>query len=344
MNPITDLAIYKPEQYNVLAVQEDLQPRQHMLAEVVQVKIDPNPRSGDVHQIDRGLSPARPAVDRIAAALGIVFDPDRTEVEKLSRTEWRGKAIGARRNADGTWSVRSGEYEWDAELRAEIDELNAEKKGKAFDLRARILENRRFGRQRAETGARLRAIRALTGIKTSYTAAELQKPLVFVRQTILGSAPVHMMLGAPSWSGPQQVTALPAPADDAIPLDVEAEELPPEEEAEAELEPVAAAAPADDELPPAEDELPPADELPPDDTNVDPIGEAAIELGMQGPPDQEQYPHSYRLIELYVDPRSERIRHQVKGMLGEELTESQAAQICRRIENYHNEQQRRQQQ
>ena len=335
-NKPTDLVVtYPASRFTVMALQEDLQPHDHVRYEVVQVKVDPNQKKrGDVHLIDGGLYLAKNAIDRISIALGVIFDPDRTLVTKLSATEWLGRSVAARRNPDGTWQIRTGEYEWDAELRAEIDAKGDERKYARL-----VLENRKHGRSRAETGAKSRAIRALTGIKTSYSEAELNKPLVFVRHAILDTAPAHLKLsGQQVWNAPQQVTALPAPEDDEDTIQGEAEELPPEDEAAQPAAPAGAAPAA--ELPPDEDELPPADELPPDDTNVDPIGEAAIELGMPGPPDQRKYPYSYRLVELYADPRSERIRHQVKGMLGEELTESQAAQLCRRIENY---QQRRQQ-
>ena len=56
---------------------------------------------------------------------------------------------------------------------------------------------------------------------------------------------------------------------------------------------------------------------------------------MPGPPDKAKYPESYRLVELFADPRSERIRTTVKSKLGDSLTEPEAAQLCRRIEAYH---------
>jgi len=54
-----------------------------------------------------------------------------------------------------------------------------DKEGKSTD--ELIMEYRKHGKQRAQTGARLRVIRELTGMPTALTAEEISKPLVFAR-------------------------------------------------------------------------------------------------------------------------------------------------------------------
>ena len=114
MSEVTDLAVsYPANRFTVMAVQEDLASHDHVRYECVAVQIDAKQtKRGDVHMIDGGCYLAKNAVDRIAVALGIIFDPDRTNVDKLSRTEWVGRAVAARRNPDGSWQIRTGEYEW----------------------------------------------------------------------------------------------------------------------------------------------------------------------------------------------------------------------------------------
>ena len=143
----------------------------------------------DVHNISGKIMPKREAVDRIGEAAGIVFLDVRGDTETRDdifigkHTVFIGRAQGKVRISDGSWRTSSfQEYEIDPVLRAMLDkgitELTAENKkivGKA------IQEYQKFGKQRAQTGARLRVIRELTGMPTALTQEQAAKPLVFAR-------------------------------------------------------------------------------------------------------------------------------------------------------------------
>ena len=319
MNQVTDLVkAYPSNQFTVMALQEDLAPHEHTRYEIVQVHIDAKQaKRGDVHIIDGGCYLAKNAVDRVAVALGVIFDPDRTKVEKLSKTEWVGRAVAARRNPDGTWIIRTGEYEWDAELRAEIDAKGDVRKEERLTLQYRM-----HGRQRAETGAKSRAIRALTAIKTSYSKEELAKPLVFVRHTVTGDAPEHLRIsGQQVWHAPQTVDALPAPADDEDVETVDGEVV------DDDVQDATPAADADIEKQGGLSGL--------DDDHadpVDPLGDAMLDLGFKAMPKGA----ALRVLELYADERCVPVRGEIKGAVAArigngELGEPPAAAIVRSV-------------
>ena len=170
-----DLQKYQEQGYNVLVKPEDLRASPLLNVELSVVKIDARDvrQGGETHNIGGQLSPSRSALDKIADATGITFDDELTGTRKEGKETYVGKAVGRRKNPDGTWRSAACEYEFDVEIRAK--ECKSERD---------VLQLRKFARQRADTGARLRVIRALTGLKTGFAPEELEKPFVFARYTV----------------------------------------------------------------------------------------------------------------------------------------------------------------
>jgi len=145
--------------------------------------------TNDFHNISGKLMPKRETVDRIGEAAGIVFleisgyTETRDDAAIGKHTVFIGRAQGKVRISDGSWRTSSlQEYEFDPTVRAMLDknivELNGETRkivGKA------ILEYQKFGKQRAQTGARTRVIKELVGMPTAFAPEQIAKSLVFAR-------------------------------------------------------------------------------------------------------------------------------------------------------------------
>lgn len=123
-----------------------------------------------------GLS--KGALDRIASAVGIDWDP------VLSRRLDDGrhphychyKMVGRYRAADGQWQTIQGEKEFD--VRDGSPQIKGKSPRQIEEMRMHVLSH-------AETKARLRAIRSM-GIRTGYTQDELKKPFVCARVVFTG--------------------------------------------------------------------------------------------------------------------------------------------------------------
>ena len=234
---VAKLREYDPRQALVIAREEDL------IALSPLVRIDVTAVAlGECASVGGGrFMPARDATDRIAQAAGITFEESGCSVEKIDRCVWVGRVTASRMARDGSTTRMVAEYEWDAELRAE--EQARATSGAKYD--GALLQARKFGRQRADTGARLRVIRMLAGIPTAFAKADIAKPLVLHRcsrdteammaDPALREMLVKQMLGAtgdvfgPPGGGMRNVT----PAPEALP---EPEDVPeaPEEPAQPE--------------------------------------------------------------------------------------------------------------
>jgi hypothetical protein len=129
-------------------------------------------KDADTYKVDGGkLALNKTAHDKIASAAGISFvdvqrtdnrnDPDFAEV----------KVIAVMKRADGTLITATGTKSVD--VNAMIDRL-----GPDSDKVKNRKQLRQFKVERAESGAKNRAIRALMAIKASYLPAELAKPFV----------------------------------------------------------------------------------------------------------------------------------------------------------------------
>ena len=167
------LAKYDPRQYQVIARPEDLMPLSKLVTiDLVAVDL------GQCANVGQGnFMPSRDKTDQIGSAAGITFVEEACAVTKIEPRVWVGRATARRMARDGSTQTMVAEYEWDAELRAEENAKAAS--GPKYDRE--LMQCRKFGRQRADTGARLRVIRALTGIPTAFKQADLKRPLVLAR-------------------------------------------------------------------------------------------------------------------------------------------------------------------
>jgi hypothetical protein len=190
----------------------------------------------------------KPAIDKIAAAAGITFDPDRTGVKGTpSRDYLLFEAVGSLKLPDGTVITKKGTVEWDFDAvwsppKRYDNETNERYEERSAEA-ARVL--RRFRIPMSETKAMLRVVRALLGLKSKYTAAELKHPFEVphydyapnmdkpeVRALVMAQADTsHRALYGASPIDPDERKALSAaPADvedvtDASPADFPVEEV-----------------------------------------------------------------------------------------------------------------------
>jgi hypothetical protein len=191
--------------------------------EVTAIKLDPQ---NDCHKISGKLMLKREVVDRVAEASAISYVPSGCRTWTETRDDSAGKRTvfiseqqGKMRLPDGSYRSSAIEaYEFDPNLRAmldaEVDEWNEQTKQKVVGgktLAKRAMEYAKFGRQRAETGARTRVVKALTGMPTAFEPKEVERPLVFSRVVqntdYLLKTPEGRLLAAAQATGTQDVVA-----------------------------------------------------------------------------------------------------------------------------------------
>ena len=221
---------HKKENALIYINPEDLQTQKLFIPQVTVLHALPQ----DFHSIDGKKMPKSHHTYRIGEAAGVSFVPEHCSVERLDDHTWVGRSQGKRRQPDGTWKTSNVcEYEFDAELRAQIDAK--EKAGPKYEKK--LLELRKFGRQRAETGAKSRVIRELVGIPTSFDNQDISRAMVVCRIAVntdpllddpaTAQAAIEVaMTGKTTVYGPSEpidVTpepeALPAPDDSADDFD-----------------------------------------------------------------------------------------------------------------------------
>jgi hypothetical protein len=136
----------------------------------------------------RGL--AKVALDKISAAAGVSWDPERSGRLDDGRDPHycHFRAVGHYRSFDGAQQTISGEVELDARdggpLHQEITE-KAARANRNDGGASQLLELRKFLLRHAESKARNRAIRSL-GLRTSYTPEELSKPFLVAKVMFTG--------------------------------------------------------------------------------------------------------------------------------------------------------------
>jgi hypothetical protein len=149
----------------------------------------------DVFLVDEGLSLRRHKLDQIGAAAEIRWD-----VEASGRVDdakdphvWRYRVVGSVMSLEGRELSLPGEYELDlrdrsARVKEILAQVRANARGTSADADARarelVLQQRKHGLRRAETGARGAAITSL-GFKRTYSAAEMALPFVIAKLTML---------------------------------------------------------------------------------------------------------------------------------------------------------------
>lgn len=175
-------------------------------AVIDKVYLSANPNDGDVYpqkgQKD-SLILSYQGLMRLSMCAGIIWHPYETR-----RTDPRNdklyvsfQAVGGIRKSDGTISFVSGHYDLDFEIIEEelrdqywqTAKTNDKHKNKSearqsefvdFCVRRDMIFKRKHKMKLAESGAKARVIKALLGVKKSYTMKELKNPFVVVRVTI----------------------------------------------------------------------------------------------------------------------------------------------------------------
>ncbi|KKL15545.1 hypothetical protein LCGC14_2504540, partial [marine sediment metagenome] len=141
----------------------------------------------DFHNISGQFAPKGYMTDRIGEAAGIAFITEGCGTRKEGEDTYVGSAQGKKRLPDGSWrSSSKSEYEFDVEVRA-AEDFAKDRKGlyKTEAAQAKHkLELKKFARQRASTGARLRVIRELTGMPPTVKPADIQRAMVFSRVAV----------------------------------------------------------------------------------------------------------------------------------------------------------------
>lgn len=177
------------------------------------VTVNPDPSYGDVYKVgsrwnDQKKAPedifalGKPALMRIAAAAGIVWNWRESGPQVIQKDYVAYKAVGALRLPDGSWQpiVATKEIDltvieeeiYEANLKKALEYASDPKKQAALkgmtpeqwaqaQTKAAMIQWRKNKLMRAETGAMLRAIRAALGMKSQYTREELEKPFVVPR-------------------------------------------------------------------------------------------------------------------------------------------------------------------
>lgn len=177
------------------------------------VQINPDPNAGDVFNVGRRyneskkayedlFSLAKPALMRIAAAAGIVWNWRESGPQILQKDYVVYRAVGALRLPDGSWQPivatkeidltvieeetyeanlkKALEYASDPKKRGYLKGMAPEQWAQA-QTKAALIQWRKNKLMRAETGAMLRVIRAALGMKSQYTREELEKPFIVPR-------------------------------------------------------------------------------------------------------------------------------------------------------------------
>ena len=174
---------YRGENALVFVQKEDLQTQRIFLPEVVVVRAT----AEDFHNISGQFAPKGYMTDRIGEAAGIAFITEGCGTRKEGEDTYVGSAQGKKRLPDGSWrSSSKSEYEFDVEVRA-AEDFAKDRKGlyKTEAAQAKHkLELKKFARQRASTGARLRVIRELTGMPPAFKAPDIQRAMVFSRVAV----------------------------------------------------------------------------------------------------------------------------------------------------------------
>lgn len=136
------------------------------------------------------LGLAKTALDRIAAAAGVDWDPrlcGRLD-DAYDPHYCHYRAVGSVRTFDGSIRTITGEVEIDArDGSPQIEEIITKAKRNDRDPRSQILELRKFLLRHAESKAKNRAIRSL-GLRTAYDRAELSKPFIVAKPMFTGAS------------------------------------------------------------------------------------------------------------------------------------------------------------
>lgn len=174
---------YQNEDCLIFVREEDLNTPKMFYPVLVKI----NAVQDDFHNIQGNLMPKRHYTDRIGEAIGLTFLGYNcgTRTEKIDgNTVYVGFAQAEKLMPGGRMRRSSiCEYEFNPTKRAEADILR-DKAGKYKDENAKKLllsDYEKYGRRRANTGARLAVIRELANIPISFTPKDIHRAMIFGR-------------------------------------------------------------------------------------------------------------------------------------------------------------------
>lgn len=168
--------------YNILRPSETVitpSPFHRVYANIIRFTED------DTYPVDGGkLALNRRALDRIASAAGISFvnvvrtdDGSNPDVAEIS-------VQAVMKRPDGSLIAATGTKAIDVQTIVAQEASSAKHNNKPYNRERSTLQLRRFKVERAETGAKNRAIRQLMALKSSYQKNELSKPFVVPQITV----------------------------------------------------------------------------------------------------------------------------------------------------------------
>lgn len=154
------------------------------------VRLSPNPDDRDIWKLPGGkYALSKQGLYKIASAAGISFGV--SEVVKVERDYVCVKASVMKRNSSGEWETRTGTAEIDLDVvQEDLYMANVDKMQKNYQYapknddecvakaRAEAMKIRRHKVARCETGAYLRAIRAMLPLKGEYSQDDFKKPFI----------------------------------------------------------------------------------------------------------------------------------------------------------------------
>ena len=243
-----ELEAYKEQKANILGPTTSMEGLSEFHKVIVDsVKLSPNPADGDVykHKDGFGDKPAQfiltgQALQRLSVCAGVFWNPAETKATSQSQKYVAYNAVGCIRKADGTPTCFQAEYDIDIdvvedELREQFVEkrktwsskswfkkMSSESQDDYVDsaLRKELNFKKKHKTKLAASGAKNRVIRALLGIKKTYTQQELSKPFVMPRvvlQPDYNDPEVKKMMLAASIQAMTGIYgAIPAPLDATI--------------------------------------------------------------------------------------------------------------------------------
>jgi len=185
-----DTTHWDKRKYNVLVPSERVKMiSPYHIISVREVRIDPDPSEGMVYKLPASnkLALGRVALDNLAQAAGIIWHPSETKCVLSESRRCEYAAIGGLRKPDGTFAwvkackeinmdVIEREIRFQYKRKVEAKELTEEKA--EVQIERDVIAYWKHMHARCDTGARLRVIRSLLGLKSGYSAEELKKPFV----------------------------------------------------------------------------------------------------------------------------------------------------------------------
>lgn len=166
---------------------------------IEKVQLSVNPEDRDVYPANKKLRITHQGLGKLERCAGVEWDPINTcrTDDRRDKLYVSFRAVGGVRKADGKLYYLKSEYDLDLEiieeeireghLRKRKDKYNKNKSDAEFQeyvdfcTRRDFMQKRKHKLKLAESGAKDRIVRSLLGLKSEYTAQELNHPFIMVR-------------------------------------------------------------------------------------------------------------------------------------------------------------------